>query len=197
VAWNKIYRNESPITFNENYGGIYFYRNLIDSHLSVSQYGVNEWGSGSSDYQASNIWFLNNTFVRSSTHNSCSIGTKPLNSYVTRNNIFDGGGDNSTHTVDRDYNLYVGLMWNQEPSYGWYANTSEIVDTDDDVFVDYVSDTPDLHLKTSSPAIGMGVNISSYLTTLESLFPGIDFMVDLDGIIISEDNLDAGAYIKV
>jgi hypothetical protein len=206
IAWNKVYETRSPMTLSES-TNLYYYRNLIDAHNNDGADAVNEWGSLGAD---GNIWFLANTFVRcdqgDSLHDSINAGNDSSGvSYIYRNNILDGATHHSY--IDRDYNLYVGLYSNQIPT-SWYLNTNEIRDTlaaypsagwqsyAGNTFVDYVSTTGDFHLKDSSVAIGEGEDISSYITTLEGLFSGVDFARDLDNNVIPSDNRDLGAYIK-
>jgi len=199
IAWNKIAGSTMPITF-QNSGGIYYYRNLIDMQ-GTDGVGVSDWGkSEGQTYVSGPIWFINNTLVRSVVHGALKIAEDAADTYVSRGNIIDGGNwsyDGVT-TVDKDYNLYVGLAWWNTSGYGWSLNTHEIEDIGGlDTFVDYAFDPGNLHLKAGGRGVGTNGDLSSYIATMQGLFPGVDFMKDLDGVTVPSNNRDLGAYIKV
>ncbi|MFH0977114.1 MAG: right-handed parallel beta-helix repeat-containing protein [Spirochaetota bacterium] len=183
IAWNKLFEAGSGFTLQAS-ANMYFYRNLVDANDGDSN--VNEWG-GTAPAGGGVIAFLNNIFVRNNRNASLNMGGTTGCTYVVKNNIIDGGG-----TGNRSHNIYAGLLWNQEPGYGWYPAEGEIIQTDlNMIFAD--PDNGDFHLKAGSPAIDTGTDISAYLPI--DIFPEVDFNRDVDGNYAPVNCLyDIGAY---
>ncbi|MBN2160305.1 MAG: right-handed parallel beta-helix repeat-containing protein [Spirochaetes bacterium] len=191
VARNRVIDSNSPITFQDS-GNLFFIRNLVDATGRDSN--VNEWGPAHTGGSFGAISFLNNTLVRNSRDAALNIGGYHGNPYLSFNNIIDGGG--GSDDIRRDYNIYTGLGWSQDPYYGWYLEDHESVVTDmDALFVDPDNADPELcdfAPAAGSPAIDAGRDITPYLP--RSSFPFFDFWIDINGGAVLPGTADIGAY---
>lgn len=186
VARNRVLDSGSPITFQDS-GNLFFIRNLIDANNRDSN--VNEWPPAQTSGTYSFIVFVNNTLVRNNRNASLNIGNYGGYPYISINNIIDGGGSHAG--IQRDYNIYTGLSWNQAPDYGWSLTAHESVVTDmNALFVD--ADNGDFNLTGGSPAIGAGTDITPYLP--RESFPYFDYWHDMDGNAVSPGTIDIGAF---
>ncbi len=160
------------IEMSEN---IYIIGNLLDG--MVDSRGFANWG-GMTGVNP----ILNNTIVRGNKNIGAYVAST-ASSFVFRNNIISGllGSTVSTLPTNRQYNLYTTYSWQQNNA-AWSLNTGEIYNpATSSIFVDH--DKGDFHLKADSPAIGKGIDVSSYYPT--DLFPDVDFSVDLEGKVRS------------
>jgi len=191
VARNRVIDSNSPITFQDS-GNLFFVRNLVDAAGRSSN--VNEWGPAHTEGSFGAIAFLNNTLVRNSRDAALNIGGFRGNPSLSFNNIIDGGG--GSEDIRRDYNIYTGLGWSQDPYYGWYlADHESVVTALDALFVDPDNADPELcdfGLAEGSPAVNTGRDITPFLP--RASFPSFDFWIDINGAAVSPDTSDIGAY---
>ncbi len=189
VANNRVQDSGSPVTFQDS-GNLWFINNVIDAYERESN--VNEWGdTGHGPWERGVIAFFNNTLVRNSRNAALNIGgASDENTYISINNIIDGGG--GAESIERRHNLYTGLAWSQEdPRYGWDYADGEFLQADLSlIFTDPAA--YDYSLLTGSPAIGAGDDVSSYYPT--DIFPDFDFTRDIDGHIRTGRDIGAHAY---
>lgn len=185
VVNNRVLNSGSPITFQDS-GNLWFINNLIDSYEGGSN--VNEWGDTShGPWVRGTIAFLNNTLVRNNRNAALNIGDSAENTYISINNIIDGGGSGSS--IFRRNNIYSGLSWSQEESYGWSLAEGEFVQEDLSlIFTDPAN--MDYTLSAGSQAIDAGYDVTSYYP--DDIFPDYDFTLDIAGN--PRDGWDIGAY---
>jgi hypothetical protein len=173
VMNNYVYNVQNPMTL-EDWSNVYIIGNLLESD---GQYGIACWHP-----VGGKLYILNNTIpctlapVSSAAANSAIVFTDiSAAEVVLTNNILDGYLL-VTGTIDlRSYNLYTGLAWQQESSYGWTLGLGESVQTDWlQVFTNYLGEN--YVPLDSSPADDGGLNVSAYYPT--ALFPDVTFGSD-------------------
>ena len=184
VAGNKVIDCASPITFQDG-GNFYFINNLVDS--KNNNYGVNEWGRTShGPWDYGEVVFLNNTLMSVPGQSALNIGnsedtifaendTVYPNTYFCYNNIIDAGG--GAENIQRDFNIYTSLAWNQAERYDWYLAENENVNEDRSLIFMAPEET-DFRLCENSPAIAAGNDISSLLPV--DKFHDFDFYTDIN-----------------
>ncbi len=122
IANNYIHDSLGYITLQRS-NNITIYSNIVDA--SISRIAVNEFGD-----ESSGTWIIaNNTFINSDPSTSIIVGNYGAD-FVVKNNIIDGFCPPDGATVDRDNNIYTGLMWCQSSQYGWQPSGNEIVQED-------------------------------------------------------------------
>ena len=94
-------------------------------------YTVADWGGGSS------LWYINNMILNSK-FKSMYINSGSLNGLIVKNNIMDGGPDNSKGNVT--HNIYTSLAWYQRSDYGWKLAEGEKIQLKSALFIDYNND---------------------------------------------------------
>ena len=160
IANNYIHDSLGFITL-QNSNNITIYNNIIDA--TVSRIAVQEFGR-----QSSGTWILaNNTFINSSNSTSVMFNNYGAN-YIIKNNILDGIAELDDETVDRDNNIYTGLMWNQGDNYG----ENEVVQEDLSLILTDAA-AGDYTPLTNSYAANSGQDISDILPT--AIFTDFDF----------------------
>ena len=170
IANNYIHDSLGYITLQRS-NNITIYNNIIDA--SKSRIAVQEFGD-----QSSGTWILaNNTFINSSNSTSVMFSNHGAN-YIIKNNILDGSALLDEGTVDRDNNIYTGLMWSQGINYGWELAENEIVQEDlSQILTDSVNG--DYTPLVNGFAVGAGQDISDILPT--DIFTDFDFDRDFSG----------------
>ncbi len=170
IANNYIHDSLGYITLQRS-NNITIYNNIIDT--TISRIAVQEFGD-----QSSGTWILaNNTFINSSNSTSVMFSNHGAD-YIIKNNILDGSAVLDEGTVDRDNNIYTGLMWSQGSNYGWELAENEIVQEDlsqiltDESNSDY---TPVIN----GYAVGAGQDISDVLPS--DIFTDFEFDKDFSG----------------
>lgn len=79
---------------------------------------------------------------------------------ILRNNIIDGGGDNSANISNISNNIYISTAWRQNINYSWSLGSEERLVLDkNQLFANYLNN--DFRLKTGSPAVNNGADLSS------------------------------------
>ena len=135
------------------------YNNYFDA-AGIEQ-KVEEWGTSC----GGTIAFYNNTIVNNPCRNMLVVGNNPVSgspnaTYLSYNNIIAGGW--SGYQTNRGYNIYVSLMWNQDPKdSGFYYGVGESTNTMAAVFVNPAAG--DWRIKSGGPASGAGTNLSGVL----------------------------------
>lgn len=192
VIRNKIINSNICFAYEKS-SNVWLVNNLFDGCFNTSYVAIFRNGSGI-------ISLLCNTIINSSNHYSLLIQADA--DIILKNNILDGGGEESqlTAQTDRTNNLYVGLSWNQKPKYDWLPDERDVniinsgtynAISPSDVFHKY--ELSDYSLKVGSPAIDVGVPIIG-------LIPGYfaqrtDLSIDLDDNKRPYNtNWDIGAY---
>jgi len=139
VANNTVVNVVRPYTFSafggdddRPIGNIIAYNNIFDTRglggTVVDQFCERTIGS---------IIFMNNIIIGSESDGGLSIGGGDA-TYIVKNNILDGWGNNS---YDRSNNIYTGLGWSQTKEGGWAPGPGSIVDTGTDGEYDEVDMT--------------------------------------------------------
>lgn len=111
----------------QEYTNLTIVNNLFDASAIDSK--VNEWGNSGNGY----LRFLNNSVVNHPYHTGLQVGTSAGNpvTYMLTNNIIDGGGprDDLGLTINRNYNMYVGLSAFNAGANGWSLNSGDVLNT--------------------------------------------------------------------
>jgi hypothetical protein len=162
---------------------------MVDAYENTSN--VNEWGETSrGPWKRGIISFLNNTFIRNSRNSALNIGgASAENSYISINNIIDGGAGHSS--IFRSNNLYTGLGWSQSPAYNWSLSAGEFVNEDLSVIFANPA-AQNYRLAPGSPAINAGADITPYLP--RAVFPEFDFTRDIEGKVRTGHHIGAYGY---
>lgn len=182
IANNYIHDSLGYITLQRS-NNITIYNNIIDA--TISKIAVQEFQD-----QSSGTWILaNNTFINSSNSTSVMFNNYGAN-YIIKNNILDGSAVLDEDTVDRDNNIYTGLMWNQGTNYGWVLAENEIVQEDlNQILADSASG--DYTPLANGYAASAGQDISNILPS--EIFTNFDFDKDFSGAQRDMNNPTIGA----
>jgi len=126
VANNIVINTPRPYTFSAReeprppINNITVYNNIFDAR----EFGGNvvaQW----SDRTTGSIIFMNNIIIGSAADGAMILGGGDA-TYIVRNNIIDGWGNNP---YDRSNNIWTGLSWSQTKDQGWTPGPGSIVDT--------------------------------------------------------------------
>ena len=142
IFGNTVLRGNNALT-TQDATSITIAYNIL--HTYSTGYCVADWHGG--EHSSSNLHYYNNVIMNSAPP-ALSTGGSGL---IIKNNIIDGGNGGS-------YNIWTSLSWSQDPKYGWYPGTGEIIEQDKSkIFVDWQNQN--FHLKSTSPAIDAGTNL--------------------------------------
>lgn len=171
VSGNRVSNSNIAFTFEQS-NNLNVMNNLFLGDGNIS-YVVASWGQ-----MTGTVNFFNNVILGSDGHCSAYLGPDTDTAVFNfKNNIVDGGGRDQ-----RSNNIYTGLCWNQDISYGWSPGPGEIVETNlANIFKN--SSAGDYSLKAGSPAIDKGADLSSL------------FNIDYAGVSRPQGSAwDIGAY---
>ncbi|MBN1982694.1 MAG: right-handed parallel beta-helix repeat-containing protein, partial [Chitinivibrionales bacterium] len=181
VARNRIY--DGTLTMESENGptqNITIFGNILDAENTLP-FIVANW---SDLYEK--ILILNNTIIGTTDHEALMLEKNPV--FIVKNNILDG----SLIAGESSHNIYVGLMWNQQPSENWKKGTNYVmVAAKENRYIPYdvakllpghtqrnYQPNPDYPEKSRLVA-DSGVNIRDLLPLKK--FPDFDFSIDIAG----------------
>ncbi len=182
IANNYIHDSLGYMTLQRS-NNITIYNNIVDA--AKSRIAVAEFGN-----ESSGTWVVaNNTFINSEPSTSLMFGNYGAD-FIVKNNILDGFCPPNGATVDRNNNIYTGLMWCQGNQYGWELVDSEVIEED----LGQIFSSPATENYTplgNSYASASGADISDVLPS--DIFTDFRFDLDFDGKIRGMTNPAVGA----